>query len=125
MESLLSDIPGVVMYIDNILITGRTDEEHLEALEEVLRRLQKAELRAKKPKCVFMADGVVYLGDRIDAQGLHPLPEKVEAVTNAPKPRNVTELKSYLGLLSYYTKFLPNLSTVLAPLYQLLKADVS
>ncbi len=57
----------------------------------------------------------------IDAQGLHPMPEKVKAVREAPQPRNVTELKSYLGLLSYYTKFLPNLATVLAPLYKLLK----
>ena len=54
-------------------------------------------------------------------QGLHPVPEKVKAVQEAPKPQNVTELKSYLGLLSYYSKFLPNLSTVLAPLYKLLR----
>ena len=72
-----------------------------------------------------MAASVEYLSHRIDTQGLHPIPEKVEAVKNAPRPKNVTELKSYLGLLSYYTKFLPNLSTVLAPLYQLLRADVS
>ena len=56
---------------------------------------------------------------------LHPIPEKVDAVKNAPRLKNATELKSYLGLLSYYTKFLPNLSVVLAPLYQLLRADVS
>ena len=125
MESLLGNIPGVVVYIDDILITGKADEEHLVAPEEVLKRLQKAGLRLKKPKCVFMAASVEYLGHRIDAQGLHPKPEKVEAVKNAPRPKNVTELKSYLGLLSYYTKFLPNLSTVLAPLYQLLRAVVS
>ena len=57
----------------------------------------------------------------IDAEGLHPMPEKVKAVQNAPSPTNVSELKSYLGLLSYYSKFLPNLSTVLAPLYVLLR----
>ena len=125
MESLLGNIPGVVVYIDDILITGKADEEHLVALEEVLERLQKAGLRLKKPKCVFMAASVQYLGHRIDAQGLHPKPEKVEAVKNAPRPKNVMELNTYLGLLSYYTKFLPNLSAVLAPLYQLLSADVS
>ena len=64
---------------------------------------------------------ISHLGFRIDAQGLHPVPEKVKAVQEAPKPRNVTELKSYLGLLSHYSKFLPNLSTVLAPLYKLLR----
>ena len=124
MESLLGNIPGLVVYIDDILITGKSDEEHLAALEVVLNRLQMA-LRLKKPKCVFMAASVEYLGHRIDAQGLHPKPEKVEAVKNALRPKNVRELKFYLGLLSYYTKFLPNLSTVLAPLYQLLRADLS
>ena len=64
-----------------------------------------------------MYSEVVYLGHKIDAQGLHPLPEKVRAIQEAPTPKNV----SYLGLLSYYSKFLPNVSTVLAPLYQLLK----
>ena len=65
------------------------------------------------------APSVIYLGHKIDAEGLHPLPDKI----NAPSPRNVHELKSYLGLLSYYSKFMPNLATVLAPLYQLLRKD--
>lgn len=86
-------------------------------------RLQAAGLRLKREKCVFMVPSVGYLGHRIDAQGLHPLLEKVKAVQDAPKPRNITELKSYLGLLSYYSKFLPNLSTVLAPLYTLLRNE--
>ena len=70
-----------------------------------------------------MAPSVVYLGHRIDEQGLHPTEEKVRAVQEAPEPCNVTELKSYLGLLSYYGKFLPNLSSTLAPLYSLLHAS--
>ena len=61
-----------------------------------------------------------YLGHVIDANGLRPLPEKVQAFQHAPTPKNVTELKSYLGLLTYYEKFLPNLSTCLAPFYKLL-----
>ena len=59
----------------------------------------------------------------MNALGLHPLPEKVKAVKYALKLRNVSELKSYMGLLSYYLKFLPNLSTILAPLYELLQAS--
>lgn len=65
-----------------------------------------------------------YLGYVIDAQGLRPHPDKVSAIQEAPTPLNVTQLKSYLGLLSYYGKFLPNLSTLLAPLYTLLGKDV-
>ena len=67
-----------------------------------------------------MAPSVVYLGYRIDAQGLHPMPDKVKAVMDALQPTTVTELKSYLGLLNYYGKFLPNISTILIPLYALL-----
>ena len=62
-----------------------------------------------------MVPEVVYLGHKINAKGLYPLTEKVEAVQAVPVPKNVTELKSYLGLLSYYGKFLSNLSTTLAP----------
>ena len=71
-----------------------------------------------------MLPSVVFLGNKINAQGLHPLLEKVKAIKDAPKPRNVSELKSYLGLLNYYLKFLSNLSTVLAPLYELLRASI-
>ena len=108
------------MYIDDILITGETETEHLQTLEEVLKQLAKAGLRVKKKKCKFMVPSVSYLGHVIDANGLRPLPEKVQAIQHAPTPKNVTELKSYLGLLTYYGKFLPNLSTCLAPFYKLL-----
>ena len=123
MESLLQGIPGVVVYIDDILITGATEQDHLQALEEVLSRLEKAGLRAKKSKCKFMVPSVDYLGHRIDAEGLHPLPDKVKAIDDAPSPTCVQELKAYLGLLTYYGKFLPNLSSTLAPLYRLLQKD--
>ena len=123
MESLLQGIAGVVVYMDDILISGASDEDHLTALEEVLCRMENAGLRLKKNKCVFMASSVIYLGHMIDAEGLHPVQDKVKAITDAPNPRNVTELKSYLGLLTYYSRFLPNLSTVLSPLYKLLRQD--
>ena len=124
MEKLLHSIPGVVVYIDDILISNPTNDEHLTTLEEVLKRLHDANLRAKKSKCRFLVPSVSYLGYKLDGEGLHPLPEKVKAIQDAPTPRNVSELKSYLGLLTYYyAKFLPNLSTYLALLYQLLHQD--
>ena len=122
MESLMQGLPGVTVYIDDILVAGTTEEEHLKRLEDVLTRLERAGLRAQKSKCQFMKASVTFLGHRVDADGIHPLPEKVEAVVKAPTPRNLKELKS-LGLLSYYSKFLPNLSSVLAPLYRLLRKD--
>lgn len=115
MENLLKGVPNTVVYIDDILVTGRTEEEHLRNLTAVLQRLQKAGLKLKNKKCTFFAKSVEYLGHKIDADGLHPMPEKVQAVKDAPCPMNVSELKSYIGLLSYYGKFLPNLATTLAP----------
>ena len=110
-----------MVYIDDILVTGKSAEEHLSALDQVLSRLETAGLRLNRQKCYFMKPLVVYLGNRIDSNDLSPVPEKVRAVEEAPAPRNVSELKSYLGLLTYYSKFLPNLSSVLAPLYRLLR----
>ena len=68
-------------------------------------------------KCKFMASSDTYFGYQINRDGLHPpMAGKVQAMNDAPSPRNITELKSYLGLLTYYRKFIPNMSTTLAPL---------
>ena len=93
-------------------------------VELLLSLLQEAGLKLQQIKCTFMVSEVVYLEHKIDEQGLHPLAEKAEIVQAALTPNNVSELKSYLGLLSYYGKFLPNLSATLAPLYNLLKSTV-
>ena len=96
MEKLLHGISGVVVYIDDILVSNSTEADHLRSLEEVLERLQKANLRAKKSKCRFLVSSVSYLGYKLDEDGLHPLPEKVKAIQDAPTPKSVSELKSYI-----------------------------
>ena len=123
MESLLNGIPYTGILLDNILISGPTDEEHLQNLEEVMKRLSEAGLRLKKSKCRFMQPTLECLGYRIDETGIYPVEAKVKAVQEAPTPTNVTELKAYLGLLNFYGKFLPNLSAELEPLYQLLRKN--
>ena len=70
---------------------------------------------------VFLLPAVEYLGHKISGQGLQPTDEKIQAIKSAPAPQDVTQLKSFLGLLNYYSKFLPNLSNTLAPLYRLLQ----
>ncbi len=124
MENILQGIPHVIVYLDDILISGSDDQSHIATLSTVLSRLEQAGLRLKLSKCSFMTPSVVYLGHTIDSQGLHPTADKVEAIRNAPAPTNVTELRAYLGLLTYYGKFLPQLSTTLAALYRLLRKDV-
>ena len=79
-------------------------------------------IRLKLIKCSFMVDSVEYLGYKLDARGIHPVADKVKAVQEAPEPKDISQLKSYIGLLTYYARFLPNLATILAPLYKLLRS---
>ena len=120
-EGILRGIPHVCVYLDDILVTGNTDDEHLRTLEEVLGRLEAAGLRLKRNKCAFMLPSVEYLGHTISADGLRPSQKKVRAIMQAPKPHNVSQLRAFLGLVNYYGKFLPQLSSTLAPLYRLLE----
>ncbi|KAJ8351825.1 hypothetical protein SKAU_G00233010 [Synaphobranchus kaupii] len=124
MENILRGLPQVLVYLYDILITGQNDTEHVRNLEEVLRRLSAAGLRLKQEKCRIMAPVVEYLGHKIDANGLHPTTGKVQAIADAPAPQDTTELKSFLGMINYYHKFLPNAATVLAPLHHLLRKNV-
>ena len=121
MDNLLKGLTHVTVYLDDIVVTGSTEEEHLRNLEEVLRRLTEAGVHLKKDKCVFLASQVEYLGHLIDKDGLHPGSAKVEAVKDAPSPSNLSELRAFLGLINYYRKFIPNLSSELSLLYALLQ----
>lgn len=121
METLLQGLLGVRIYLDDILITGKTDQEHLNNLSAVLQRLSAAGMKLKPEKRFFMLQEVEYLGHTISAKGIQPTTQKVCAIVEAPRPTNVSQLKSFLGLLNCYGKFLPNLSTHLAPLYTLLQ----
>lgn len=115
MEGLLKGIPQIDVYLDDILVMGVDEADHLNNLDKVLLRLEEAGLRLKRSKCAFLQKEVEYLGHRLDAQGLHPVEKKVQAIMEAPAPINVTELKAYLGLLNYFNKFLPNMATLLEP----------
>ena len=120
-DQVLEGTSGTSCILDDMIITGKNDDEHLANLEEVLRRLQAHGLRANKTKCEFFKEKITFCGHDIDSHGLHKSPEKVEAVLKAPRPCNVAELRSFLGLVNYYNRFLLNLSTVVHPLNQLLE----
>ena len=95
------------MYLDDILIFSETYEEHLHHLCSVFKKFQKAGLKIKLCKCQFFKTHLHYLGHRISANGLEPLPEKLEAIKNLASIRNVDEVHQILGLLGYYRSFVP------------------
>ena len=125
MENILRGIPYVQVRIDDILVAGRSKEEHLDCLRKVLQRLKDAGARLKRKKCEFLTSEVVYLGFKIDSTGVHPVPDKLRAIEEMPRPSDVKQLQAYLGMLQYYARFLPHLSSILAPLHTLLKKGVS
>ena len=122
MDTVLQGKPSVICYLDDILVTGKSDEEHLRNLEEILKQLEQNGLRVKSEKCKFMQPSVEYLGHRIDSSGVHTTTKKVEAILKAPRPHDVQRLRSFLGLLHYYGKFMSNLSSLFHLLNQLLKS---
>ena len=121
MENLFRGLPGVAVYLDDILVTGASAEQHDSNLRAVLQKLSESGLRLKREKCRFRLPEVKYLGFRVSAEGLQVLDDRVRAITDMGAPTSVTELQSFLGLVTYYNQFLPHLSTVLEPLHKLLR----
>ena len=113
MDNMLKSIPGVCVYLDDVLISGSTEQEHLDRLNRVLALMAERGFRVAKEKCAFQQYEVSSLGHMIDKNGLHLLKNKVEAIVNAPAPTTATELKSFLGMCQIYSKFLSNLATVI------------
>ena len=120
MDNLLHGIPCVIVRVDDILVGGK-DVDHLSNLDAVLITLSAVGLRLKKSKCEFMVAQVTYCGYRISGSGVEPVKDKVEAIQRAPEPQNVSQLRSFLGMLNYHHQFLPNIATTLEPLHKLLR----
>ena len=103
-------------YLDDIIIYSRSEKEHL---EDIFSRLKAAGLKLKLEKCCFFKKHIQYLGHLISAEGIQPLPEKLENIAKMPAPKNPKEVKQFLGLVGYYWKFVPrfaNISRVLTHL---------
>ena len=94
MDNLVKGILNTMVYLDDILITGSTEEEHLTALDQVLNCLKQVGFRLKRSKCSCMVSEVQYLGHKIDREGIHTHGDTLKAVQDAPAPTNVSELRS-------------------------------
>ncbi|UYV63748.1 hypothetical protein LAZ67_2005487, partial [Cordylochernes scorpioides] len=110
-------------YLDDIVVYSVTFEEHLERLSKVLSCLQQAGLTINPDKCLFGSTRIKILGHVVDKDGIQPDSEKVEAIKKFPVPKSVCDIQSYLGLCSYYRRFIKNFSKIAAPLQILLKKD--
>ncbi|GFU05307.1 retrovirus-related Pol polyprotein from transposon 412 [Trichonephila clavipes] len=114
-----SDFEACLIYLDDVIIGGRTFEEHLQNIRKVLSKLSDANLKLNPSKCKFFQKEVNYLGHIISAEGVRTDPEKVSAVKNWKRPENLRELRSFLGLCTYYRKFVKGFSNIARSLHKL------
>ncbi|GFU60160.1 retrovirus-related Pol polyprotein from transposon 412 [Trichonephila clavipes] len=121
METMLKGLTfeACLIYLDDVIIGGRTFEEHLQNIRKVLSKLSDANLKLNPSKCKFFQKEVNYLGHIISAEGVRTDPEKVSAVKNWKRPENLRELRSFLGLCTYYRKFVKGFSNIARPLHKL------
>ena len=111
-------------YLDDIIIFSKTEEEHLQHLEEIFVRLCKFGLKMKREKCSFFKKHIQYLGHLVSEKGFEPLLEKLESIRKMPAPRTAKEVKQFLGLIGYYRKFVPRFADISRPLTKLTHHNV-
>ena len=120
---LLQGLEGVHVIMDDILVHGKTIEEHDARLAAVVQRIQRSGLKLNKDKCQIRKTELVYFGHSVGRDGVKPQAEKVKAIQQLPPPTSVTELRTALGMINYLTKFTPGLASMIKPLTDLLKAE--
>ncbi|XP_062542480.1 uncharacterized protein LOC134210451 [Armigeres subalbatus] len=121
LEKLLCGIPGVQNFLDDVLVTGATDEEHLRNLAKVFEVLEKAGLKLNRSKCQFFKDRVTYVGHVISAEGLRKTNDTIKSIQQAPQPKNIQEVRAFAGLVNHYARFVKNMADIMSPIYMLLK----
>jgi hypothetical protein len=113
----------ILIYMDDIILASDHEEDHLRDLEQLFRVLLKYNLKVKPSKCAFARTEIHYLGHIIGEDGVRPDSRNVEAVLKLSRPRSMKELRSLLGAFTYYRKFVKKFSTIMSPLYELLKGS--
>lgn len=124
MSNMFQDIEGVEVIVDDLVVWGENVEQHDERLRSVLERCREKNLKLNEEKCRFRVAEVSYVGHVLSSDRLKPDPQKVKAIRGMPCPTNREELKRFLGVVTYVSKFIPNMSQISAPLRQLLEKDV-
>ena len=123
MDQSLECCGGVIGITDDVIICGKDDEDHDWKLHRFMQVASQHGLVFNREKCKVKKDCVAFFGTVYDANGAHPDPKKVDAIHEMPPPENQTELQQFLGMVMYFSPFIPSLSTHTVPLWELLKKD--
>ena len=124
MSQSFGDLEGVETDVDDILVWGTTKEEHDKRLKRILRRCQEINLTLNESKCVFGTTEVVYIGNKLTAQGVKPDESKVDAINKMPQSTCQKDAERLLGMVNYFAKFIPNMSLITNPIQKVMKSDV-
>ena len=122
-ENALANIPYTATKVDDILISGKTDADHIENIENVFRVLKEVGTTVNKKKCMFFVKEIEYVVFIVNKNGIRLNPHKIDAINELPEPKDLKQLQSFLGGINYYSKFIPNMAEIGKPLYCLLEKD--
>ena len=125
METCLNDLnlKWCLIYLDDIVIFSKTQEEHIECLNAVLQRLIDTGLKLKPSKCDLLKSEIVYLGHRVTAEGIHPDPKGIAAVQEMAAPETVMGVRKFIRLVSHYWKFIKGFANIVRPLHKLVSGE--
>ncbi|XP_058446711.1 uncharacterized protein K02A2.6-like [Malaya genurostris] len=122
-DTMLAGLPHTCGYLDDVVVGGVTTETHWENLRAVFQRISEFGFTIRVEKCIFAQPQIKYVGHLLDRNGLRPDPAKVQAINEMPPPTDVSGVRSFLGAINYYGKFVPRMRCLRYPLDKLLKAD--
>ena len=125
MTKFLKGLPGVEVYQDDVVIHGSTMDEHDYRLKLAMQRIDESGIKLNKEKCKFRQSSIAFLGHVVDENGVRAHPDKIKAVIEMKPPTNTTELKGFMGMVNFMSKYVPSLSTLMSPLSMLLRKDNS
>lgn len=121
MEAILLGLEGVIVYLDDVVVYGSTKEEHDRRVEALLERMKEYEILLNQNKCIFGVKELEFLGHVMNEYGIRPTESRIAAVKSFREPKTIGELRSFLGLITYIGRFIPNLAEKTEPLRRLLQ----
>ncbi|PIC13741.1 hypothetical protein B9Z55_027598 [Caenorhabditis nigoni] len=124
MNAMIKEMQArVFVYVDDMVLTSETAEQHLKDVEEVLDKIEKSGMKLRPEKCKFAATEIHYLGFVLSKSGIRPNPEKTRAIDQYPTPRTVKQVRAFIGMSGFYRRFIANFSKIAAPILDLTRKD--